>query len=60
MDTKEFKIWLITNDYQNAKQLADELGIHSNTISNYCSANRFPKIFVLALRALELNKQKGN
>lgn len=57
MDTKQFKIWMINNDYQNVKQLADELDIHPNTISNYCSANRFPKTFVMALGFIQLNKQ---
>ena len=47
MTTKDFKIWLITNDY-TIKTLSVALGITEKTIYNYQST-RFPKLFKLAL-----------
>lgn len=52
MTNKEFKIWLLTNDYTQST-LAEKLGITTRTISNYIS-NGFPKMFLLALKALEV------
>lgn len=54
MSTKEFKIWLINNDL-NQKQLAKKIGVTSNTITNYVNADRFPTVFVWALKGIEKN-----
>lgn len=52
MTAKQFKIWLIVNDYTQ-ETLAEKLNITSRTIGNYVSNERFPFVFVLALVALE-------
>ena len=51
MYKKDFKIWLITNDY-TIKTLSETLGITEKTIYNY-QATRFPRWFKLALKGLE-------
>jgi len=51
--TKAFKIWLIENE-MNQKQLAARLKINAQTITGYCKNDRFPVIFSLALKGLEL------
>jgi transcriptional regulator with XRE-family HTH domain len=52
MTVKEFKIWMIVNDY-TPDTLARRLGITRKTISNYVSNERFPTTFELALIGLE-------
>lgn len=52
MTVKEFKIWLITNNYTQTT-LAKRLGLSPNTITNYVTNERFPIVFVLALKGLE-------
>lgn len=51
MTTHQFKVWLVTNGYTQLS-LASELGLSSQTITNYCASGRFPKPFVFALNYL--------
>jgi transcriptional regulator with XRE-family HTH domain len=51
MTTLTFKIWLVTNGYTQLS-LAKQLNMTDRTISNYCSAGRFPLVFELALQSL--------
>ena len=51
MTKYEFKIWLTTNGY-TIKRLAERLCITEVTIYNY-QKQRFPEIFVMALKGLE-------
>jgi transcriptional regulator with XRE-family HTH domain len=53
MNTQQFKIWLVTNGY-NQKSLAEKLNISPVTITNYVKADRFPSTFVYALHGLAL------
>lgn len=55
MTTKEFKIWLIENGY-TVERLAKRVGKSTKTIYQYQANERFPKIFVLALKGLEVSK----
>ena len=55
MTTLDFKIWLVTNGYTQIS-LATELGLSSQTITNYCTSGRFPKPFVMALQLITLTK----
>lgn len=52
MTVKEFKIWLITNDYTQ-KSLASKLGMTERTIANYVARGVFPRVFIIALKGLE-------
>lgn len=52
MTVKEFKIWLIQNDY-TIDALADALNISTTTIYTYQRQGKFPRVFVLALQGLE-------
>ena len=52
MTKKQFKIWLIQHDY-TLDSLAAELSITRRTIDNYQASERFPRVFELALKALE-------
>lgn len=52
MDKKQFRLWLIANDY-NQKSLAHELDICEQTISNYVSRGKYPIVFIYALKYLE-------
>lgn len=49
---RQFKIWLVTNGYTQ-KTLAEKLGITDVTISKYNRIERYPKLFIIALKALE-------
>ena len=51
LTTKEFKVWLVMNDYTQSK-LAKELQTTEHTISRYVSSGRFPRQFELSLIAL--------
>lgn len=53
MKKSEFKIWLIQNGYTQ-KSLAKRLEITDQTITKYNSLTRYPEIFLLALKALEI------
>lgn len=55
MTTLDFKIWLVTNGYTQIS-LATELGLSSQTLTNYCASGRFPKPFVMALQLITLTK----
>jgi transcriptional regulator with XRE-family HTH domain len=52
MDRKAFKIWLISNDL-NQRTLAEKLKLTDRTISTYCKNERFPDIFLYALKGIE-------
>lgn len=52
MNKKQFKIWLIENDF-NQITLSKKLGLTPTTIGNYVRADRFPVVFQLALKTLE-------
>lgn len=52
MTVKQFKIWLIQNDY-TIDALAEALGISTTTIYTYQRQGKFPRVFVLALQGLE-------
>ena len=51
MTRHEFKVWLVTNGY-TIKRLAARLQVTEVTIYNY-QKQRFPELFVMALRGLE-------
>jgi DNA-binding XRE family transcriptional regulator len=53
MKKSEFKIWLIQNGYTQ-KSLAKRLEITEQTITKYNGLTRYPEIFLLALKALEI------
>lgn len=55
MTVKEFKIWLIQNDY-TIDALAEALGISTTTVYTYQRQGKFPRVFVLALKGLEMNQ----
>lgn len=52
MTKKEFKIWLIQNDYTQSS-LASALRISERTIIQYNQNGRYPWLFQLALKGLE-------
>jgi DNA-binding XRE family transcriptional regulator len=52
MNKKEFKIWLIRNDY-TVTSLAKAVGLSTRTIDNYNANGRYPKQFQMALKGLE-------
>ena len=52
MTVVEFKVWLIENGYTQ-KRLATELEITEPTLSRYVKTGKFPKVFQLALKALD-------
>lgn len=52
MTVKQFKIWLINNNYTQ-ETLARRLGITTRTITNYITNERFPVVFTIALKGLE-------
>lgn len=52
MTVVEFKVWLIENGYTQ-KRLAKELDITEPTLSRYVKTGKFPKVFQLALNALD-------
>ena len=51
MTKQQFKIWLVTHGYTQ-KSLAKALEITEPTITTYNRNNRYPRIFVLALKGL--------
>lgn len=53
MKKSEFKVWLIHNGYTQ-KSLAKRLEITEQTITKYNGLTRYPEIFLLALKALEI------
>lgn len=53
MKTEDFKVWLIRNGYTQ-KSLAKRLCITEQTITKYNGIGRYPEIFLLALKALEI------
>lgn len=53
MKVLDFKVWLLKNNYTQ-RSLADRLQISENTVGNYVKNDRFPTVFVLALKGLEL------
>lgn len=55
MTVKEFKIWLIDNEF-NQRSLAKKLGTTEQTISRYVRSERFPKMFIYSLKHLENNQ----
>ena len=57
MNSHDLKIWLVTNQMTQT-QLAEVLGLSTNTISNYCT-NKPPKWLKFALNdiASKQNKQ---
>lgn len=58
MTSHDLKIWLTTNK-MTQKQLADRLGLTSNTISAYCTGTP-PKWLKYALVGLEIELQQTN
>lgn len=52
MTVRDFKIWLVINDYTQ-RSLAERLGMTERTIANYVSSGRFPVVFQEALKGLE-------
>lgn len=52
MTVHQFKIWLVTNGYTQ-KSLAKRLSMTERTITNYVTSERFPVVFVEALKGLE-------
>ena len=50
---KEFKIWLLQNNYTQ-KTLAKKLGLSDVTICTYNKNERYPKMFVMSLKYLEM------
>ena len=56
MNSHDLKVWLVTNK-MTQKQLAEVLGLSTNTISNYCT-NKPPKWLKFALNGIELNNMK--
>ena len=60
MNSHDLKIWLTVNK-MTQKQLADKLGLSSNTVSTYCT-KKPPKWLKFALNSIELelnNKKQG-
>lgn len=53
MNVLDFKMWLLKNGYTQ-RSLAERLQISENTIGNYVKNERFPVVFVLALKGLTL------
>lgn len=53
MSKTQFKVWLIQNGYTQ-KSLAKRLEITEQTITKYNGLSRYPEIFLLALKALEI------
>ena len=56
MNSHDLKIWLTVNQ-MTQKQLAEVLGLSTNTISTYCTKQP-PKWLKLALKGIELNNVK--
>lgn len=52
MTNHKFEIWLAVNRYTQ-RQLAIELGVTPDTITNWKRNEHYPRWFVLALRGLE-------
>jgi DNA-binding XRE family transcriptional regulator len=50
---KEFKIWLLQNNHTQ-KTLAQKLGLSDVTISTYNKNERYPIMFVMSLKYLEM------
>ena len=56
MNSHDLKIWLTVNQ-MTQKQLAEVLGLSTNTISTYCTSKP-PKWLKFALNGIELNNMK--
>ena len=52
MTNHQFNIWLATHQFTK-KQVAIELGLTPQTLTNYKNNEFYPKVFELALKALE-------
>lgn len=55
MNNHAFEIWLAVNRYTQ-RQLAIELGVTPDTITNWKRNEHYPKWFTLALKGLENKK----
>lgn len=53
MTKREFKIWLLQHGYTQ-KTLAHKLGLSDVTISTYNKNERYPIMFILSLKYLEM------
>lgn len=53
MTNHDFEIWLATNQYTQAA-LAEKLGIRARTITLWKKNEHFPKMFLVALKSLEI------
>ncbi len=53
MTKKDFKIWLLQNNHTQ-KTLAHKLGLSYVTISAYNKNERYPIMFIMSLKYLEM------
>ena len=53
MTNRDFEIWLATNGYTQVA-LANKLGIRARTITLWKKNEHFPKMFLIALKSLEI------
>ncbi len=58
MNVLDFKLWLVRNGFTR-KSLALYLGCTTETFRNYCTNERFPKVFCLALETIESRRIQG-
>ncbi len=58
MTIVDFNVWLARNGF-NRRSLAAYLGCTTETFRNYCKNDRFPKVFILALEAIETRRIQG-
>ena len=54
----DLKIWCLQNGFQTFDSLAiDGLGITPRTISNYNASCKYPKVFIKALKGLQVENE---
>lgn len=53
MTNRDFEIWLAIHGYTQAA-LAEKLGIRARTITLWKKNEHFPKMFLVALKSLEI------
>lgn len=54
----DLKIWCLQNGYSTFDSLAiDGLGITPRTISNYNASGKYPKVFIKALKGLQVENE---
>ncbi len=58
MTIVDFDVWLARNRFTRTS-LALYLGCTTETFRNYCKNERFPKVFILALEAIETRRIQG-